>query len=356
MKTTPKYILLCLAGLYLLTFVPFWKPILFGYICALASLPITRYFQAHFQVNARRFRRIVLMGVATFIFIFLAIIVARIFDSMRGAMQNPEPYVDIYNRVLRLPTKIYAILAERGWVISPEQRAFVARQLVEISNSLGGFLKTFFSDVIVSAPASLLSLFVFCLSYVGFISNYAVFHRWLIHRGGRQFPTRRLIREFKIASTDVLGTTILIAAFQSIVTAALGSVVRGYPFFPMLVGTFIIALVPFGGGGFVNGILALESAVNGTPLQAGVFVVNAIFVGTFDNVLRAWLTSRQSHTNALFSLISILGSIYLFGFIGIIFGPMIEHIALAFLTQPRERPVRLEEKAPAAAPLRQIVR
>ena len=54
-------------------------------------------------------------------------------------------------------------------------------------------------------------------------------------------------------------------------------------------------------------------------------------VGSADNVLRPLLLSGRSAMNGLVTFIALLGGVVAFGFIGLIFGPVVIAVAMALL-------------------------
>ncbi|HSP82564.1 MAG TPA: AI-2E family transporter, partial [Gillisia sp.] len=116
----------------------------------------------------------------------------------------------------------------------------------------------------------------------------------------------------------------LVALFQGIV-ALIGYVIFGVPdpFFWFAI-TAIGSMVPFIGSalGFVPvTVLLLASGHN---LQAiGVLLYGIVVVGTTDNVVRLYILERISSVHPLITLIGVIVGVQLFGFIGLIFGPLL---------------------------------
>ncbi|MEP6262399.1 MAG: AI-2E family transporter [Gillisia sp.] len=116
----------------------------------------------------------------------------------------------------------------------------------------------------------------------------------------------------------------LVALFQGII-ALIGYVIFGVPdpFFWFAI-TAIGSMVPFIGSalGFVPvTVLLLASGHN---LQAiGVLLYGIVVVGTTDNVVRLYILERISSVHPLITLIGVIVGVQLFGFIGLIFGPLL---------------------------------
>lgn len=116
----------------------------------------------------------------------------------------------------------------------------------------------------------------------------------------------------------------LVAIFQGII-ALIGYVIFGVPdpFFWFAI-TAIGSMVPFIGSalGFVPvTVLLLASGQNWQAI--GVLLYGLIVVGTTDNVVRLYILEKISSVHPLITLIGVIVGVQLFGFIGLIFGPLL---------------------------------
>ena len=68
-------------------------------------------------------------------------------------------------------------------------------------------------------------------------------------------------------------------------------------------------------------ILALS---DGNTFQAwGVLLYGVIVVGTTDNIIRLYVLKKMDNVHPLITLIGVIIGIPLFGFIGLVFGPLL---------------------------------
>ncbi|QED38905.1 AI-2E family transporter [Antarcticibacterium arcticum] len=116
----------------------------------------------------------------------------------------------------------------------------------------------------------------------------------------------------------------LVAFFQGII-ALIGYVIFGVPdpFFWFAI-TAIGSMVPFIGSalGFIPvTVLLLASGQNWQAI--GVLLYGIVIVGTTDNVVRLYILERISSVHPLITLIGVIVGVQLFGFIGLIFGPLL---------------------------------
>ena len=81
----------------------------------------------------------------------------------------------------------------------------------------------------------------------------------------------------------------------------------------------------------------------------GLLLVGLLIMGNVDNVIRPLLLSGKSRMNTLVMLISLLGGVSAFGFIGIVLGPLVAAVVTA-LVESYSKPVASSVTAVAAAP------
>lgn len=122
----------------------------------------------------------------------------------------------------------------------------------------------------------------------------------------------------------------LVALAQGIV-ALIGFLIFGIesPFFWAIIVT-IGSMIPFVGnllGTIPVFILAMS---NGDAFQAwGILIYGLVIVGTTDNIIRLFVLQKLDDVHPLITLIGVIVGIPLFGFIGLIFGPLL--VSLSFI-------------------------
>ena len=73
-------------------------------------------------------------------------------------------------------------------------------------------------------------------------------------------------------------------------------------------------------------------AINGHWLVAGLLLAWCAFVvGTADNVIKPYIIGAQAHLHPLATLLMLLGGTFVFGIKGLLFGPLVLTLGLAFL-------------------------
>lgn len=116
----------------------------------------------------------------------------------------------------------------------------------------------------------------------------------------------------------------LVAIAQGIV-ALIGFFIFGIddPFFWAVIVT-IGSMIPFVGNLLGTVPVFILAISNGNPFQAwGILLYGIIVVGTTDNLIRLYLLQKLDNVHPLITLIGVIVGIPLFGFIGLIFGPLL---------------------------------
>lgn len=135
---------------------------------------------------------------------------------------------------------------------------------------------------------------------------------------------------------DTLTATLL----GVIATAATQGLLLGLIFgilgisFPVLAGvlTFVLSLLPVGGSAIVWLPVGIYLLFTGSIIKGIVLMIlGALVVGSVDNILRPLIIGQRTRLNELFLLLSILGGINVFGFSGLILGPVILAIFISFI-------------------------
>ncbi|MFC7059418.1 AI-2E family transporter [Halovenus salina] len=170
-----------------------------------------------------------------------------------------------------------------------------------------------------------LALTMFLLYY--FLKDGGRFYRWL--DATTPFPDhiqRQLRKEFDDVMWAVLVSHVFIAVIQGIV-AGLGLIVLGVPNAVFWTAVMILlAVLPIIGSFLIWGpasfyLVSIDQPVAGAAL----FIYGAIVVSLSDDFLRPLIIDRYTETrlNPSAVILGVVGGVYLMGFIGIFFGPVI---------------------------------
>jgi predicted PurR-regulated permease PerM len=143
--------------------------------------------------------------------------------------------------------------------------------------------------------------------------------------------------------------TIAVAAVQGVIGgltfALLG--VSGYVLWGVMM--FLLAFLPLVGATLVWLPAAVWLALSGSLVKGIVLaLVGVLVLSNVDNVLRPLLLSGKSQMNTIVLIISLMGGVSAFGFIGIVLGPLVAAILTALAESYRADRAELAAAAPEA--------
>ena len=218
-----------------------------------------------------------------------------------------------------------------------------------VAGQAGGLLK---------GAANLLFTLVITLAVLFFmIRDAPVFERGLrrVLPFGAEQNDRLLVITSELVSASVTAT-LAIAALQGVI-GGLTFALLGIPG-AVLWGTMmaIFALLPVVGAALIWVPAAVWLALSGSLVKGIVLaLVGVLVLGNIDNVVRPLLLAGKSQMNTLVLIISLMGGVSAFGFIGIVLGPLVAALLTALVESyheiPEEAPPPLPE-APAVSALK----
>jgi predicted PurR-regulated permease PerM len=124
----------------------------------------------------------------------------------------------------------------------------------------------------------------------------------------------------------------LVAIGQGIVSL-IGFLIFGIsdPFFWAAIVT-VGSMIPFVGSALGTIPVFLLALSNGDTFQAwGILIYGIVAIGATDNVFRLYILKRLDDVHPLITLVGVLVGVPLFGFIGLIFGPLLVSLFLIVL-------------------------
>jgi len=142
---------------------------------------------------------------------------------------------------------------------------------------------------------------------------------------------KEIFKKFRDVSYSTMLSTFVTAIAQGLI-GAIGFMIVGLPAFFAGVFMAIFSLIPYIGTAIIWLPVAIYLFIIGEIWQ-GVFLViwGAGVVGTVDNLIKAYIIKGKAQVHPIFIIFSILGGISLFGFWGVILGPLIISLAVTIL-------------------------
>ena len=141
---------------------------------------------------------------------------------------------------------------------------------------------------------------------------------------------QEIFRKFRAVSRTTFLSTFVASAAQGVV-GAIGFAIIGFPAFLAGLLVAFFSLLPLGSMVFYVP-MGLYYLLVGQIWQ-GVFALlwGVLVISTVDNIVRAYMIKGEAEINPIFVLFSVLGGIVLFGFWGVILGPLLVALAVTVL-------------------------
>ncbi len=140
-----------------------------------------------------------------------------------------------------------------------------------------------------------------------------------------------IIKKFRQVSYSSLFSVFVTAIVQGLL-GGLGFFIIGWPFIFTFIVMAFLSLIPYIGSSIFYVPVAIYLFINGQFLQA-IFIILwcALVVSNIDEVIRAYIIKGKSEVYMIFIIFSILGGISIFGFWGVIIGPLIVALTATIL-------------------------
>jgi predicted PurR-regulated permease PerM len=146
----------------------------------------------------------------------------------------------------------------------------------------------------------------------------------------RKDYTTVITRKFKDIARSLLLGYIMVALVQAVLAYIIFSLfqVKGALVFAFL--TFVCVFIPMIGGSLIWAPLGIVRIVNGDLIGGIIFlIVSGIVISLLDNILRPMFLQNRIQLHPFIIFFAILGGLRVFGFNGLILGPM---VVILFLT------------------------
>lgn len=328
------FLLVCLAiGAYLLA--PFRDVIFLSFIVVNLFYPVFRFFQVKLKMNrhvATLFS--ILIVIITFlipVIIFINITIGQVnvfykdvSDLVSGnnlPQAGNNMIVQINHFLERIPYNTYRISSSEILKIAQENFTTFGRFLLDNSINIGSKIFTIF-------PLTIIFAFILWSSF----ADYQQFLNFLKKISPLSDELDELYFRRVTAMTNAMVRGTFVVAIVQGMAGGLVLWIAGVPyvfFFTILM--ILLSIIPLGAG-FVTIPVGIALILSGN-VPAGIFVLvmQLVVVGNLDNVLRPRIVSKDAEIHPILLLLSILGGVQIFGFFGIVYGPLIMIVILTTL-------------------------
>ncbi len=237
----------------------------------------------------------------------------------------------------------------KGIISDPKNRYYIEDTIQRTTTYIIDNASTF----IFSLPVLLLNLFIiiFLMFYL-FKDGKAIFNKIKNLLPFKKIYTERISRQFSDILYAVVYGQLLIALIQGVL-GGIGFYIFGIPS-PILWGIAMafFALIPFVGPPIIWLPVALLQILTGLSQSDNSLVIKGILlilygslvVGTIDNILKPKIIGDKAKIHPILVLLGVVGGLNLFGFVGLVVGPIILAIFMTIVRIYEEKKLLISTK------------
>lgn len=197
-------------------------------------------------------------------------------------------------------------------------------QLKIWSTEFGSIISSLALKQATEIPIMFLQTLLTLISCYVFLSEGEVFNAWLADKIPlNQEIKKSLVMSFNYSSKRAVWATLAAALAQGL-TMFIAYLMLAVPGAVLAAGaTFIFAFIPLIGSAplWIVGVVYLY--LKGSYLKLILMVIFGIFVGIIDNIVRAFILKGPHGLHPLVALVAIFGGLEVFGFFGVLIGPIV---------------------------------
>ncbi|MGH7885414.1 MAG: AI-2E family transporter [Thermodesulfobacteriota bacterium] len=339
------FILVCLLILlYLLVKLTssFLIPIFWAAVLALSTYPIYKKLKKILKERANLsalimtfFTSCLLLVPILFLLINLGIEAFDFYNSTKdkGEIVNLRPNIEKFVSEKKwkhlIPDEIRTQLESKFNIEDIDIASITSKALIKISNKLLNLFQNTISNIylfILNFGFTVFSLFFF-------YRDGAAFSKFLIEIVPMKDSDKtRIFSIFAETIKSIVMGSLAIAAVQGILITLIFTVLSmPYPIFSGAI-SFILSILPLVGATIVWLPVSIYLLIIGSYAKGIIlFIFGAVIISSVDNVLRPIIIGGKLKLNTLFLFISILGGLELFGFSGLLIGPLIIALLISFI-------------------------
>ncbi len=201
----------------------------------------------------------------------------------------------------------------------------IKEKLVEVLDSVSGFIFNTISNFISSVPDLILTLLIMFLSFFFFLLEEekirSTFDRYFFFQDKKG---SLFIKRLKASCREVFLSNVVTGAIQSSIVA-FGALACGIgDFYIVFVVTFVCSFIPVIGAAPMAFILAAIGFVEGKVGSGIAMCIIGAFSGVADNIIRPYLNSRgEVEVPGFIGFLAVIGGVIVLGLPGLFIGPLL---------------------------------
>lgn len=286
---------------------------------------------------------LMLIGITAMVLVPLFFIILELVQELADLLFVLSDPRTLEAWITQMQIGFYEFVGRDPETIDPETRDTLVQSILPIAQSAISRMGTL---IIQQLPAALIGVFVMLyIMYYAFVDG----HKFI--------DIIRDILPMQEAHRDLMfheiGNVIRAVMFGQVLTSLIQAVLAGigYAVFGVpnailwSVVTFVLALLPVIGPPLVWAPWGLVLIAQGdTFAGVGLIIYSAIMVSSIDNIIRPKLIGDRAHIHPTVVLLGVLGGVVVFGFAGIIMGPLVLSVFVTILNVYRkEFAIKMED-------------
>ncbi len=363
-KSLTKPFLILLLGLVIIGCYFVFKPFLTDILVAaiLVSIFYTPYLKLTKFLKGRQNLAALLMC----LFLVMLIIIPTVRLVIYAGQESVNAYAQAVNffndhsvdGVLQpsaLPDKLFGVMDITQYY---DNEAF-KNVFLDVLEKSSNWLLSGATILVKGTTSFVVSLFIIIVTmFFFFVDGKKMMERLMYLSPLPNAYDREIFQKFRAVSYTTILSTFVTAGAQGVI-GAIGFAIVGFPAFLAGVVVALLSLLPYLGSMIFYVPVGLYYLMVGKIWQ-GIFVLlwGAVIIGNVDNIIRAYMIKGKAQVNPIFVVFSILGGIALFGFWGVVLGPLVISIAVTIFhiyeiefceslddgSSPDAREIKLAEK------------
>lgn len=303
-------------------------------IVAFVFKPVHSWFEKKLN-NTSRATLLTLLSSFLVVFIPMSLIlllsirqVEVMIADVTKLLESNKEFFDADSLLVGINDFLATLTDSRVQVTAIQIQDFVLNVIKTIGEAFIGILQSSISSI----AAAVTSVIIFIYVYAALLTNSKSIINFVerINPLGRDI-TKIYLNKAGLMTKSMVVVQVIVAIVQGLI-GAISLKIAGldyFIFFAVLLS--VMSIIPLGGGILTIPIGIVMVAVGN--VFGGIFVLltHFIVVTNIDNVLKAKLLSKDLKLHPALAMISILSGVSIFGFIGLIIGPVLMILAVTTL-------------------------
>ena len=313
-------VVLSIAALFFL-FRPFMVELI------IAAVLVSVFYKLYEKLTKVFWNKKYLASFATCLLLLLVILIPMSNLIVYASKKASVAYSSV-NGLLNNSDVLHFSILEKFGIDNEEYRGVVNNFVGDITKNINDWFVSGATSVVEGTSKFIVSLILIVFTmFFFFVEGKEMAKKLILWSPLPNKYDFEIIHKFRSVSKTIMISVFVTALFQGLI-GGLGFLIIGWPFIFVFFIMALLALIPYIGSAIFYIPASLYLILSGQVWQ-GVFVLAWcwLVVSNIDEIIRAYLIKDKAEVNPIFIIFSILGGVSIFGFWGVIIGPII--IALA---------------------------